>query len=262
MRFDKAWAAYLIAEQIFIAHQAWSWLGVIYQEQAMCLLQAKEDGIDFGPGVDPVEQAELLITTALDICRARRVRDYPAALNRAGRIFGQRDFDKGLSYLAEGIEQARALSDGWFWFASLVEFAELSYRAWVATGDDRYRDRIGEHSVSVMSAMGEYEFPDLRGRWDVVRGHLAVRDWLVSRDDSLLSTALTSYKEGFGRITQGGYVGSSGTAFLAGAFAAFSELFALLPPATRAGWREELRRYWGGLKNGSTLLLPCLEALY
>jgi tetratricopeptide (TPR) repeat protein len=260
-RFDKAWAAYSIAEQIFNEHRAWSWLGLIYQEQAICLLQAAQDDVDLKTGRDPIEQASDLITTALDICRDQRVRDYPASLNRAGRIFGQQDPDQGLRYLAEGIEQARALSDGWFWFANLIEFAELSYRAWVETDEDRYRDGISEHSASIMAAMAEYEFPDLRGRWEVVRGHLAIRDWQRSRDDSLLSAALTSYKEGFGLIAVGGYVGSSGTAFLAGGFSAFSELFALLPADIRAGWREELRRYWSGLENGSTLLLPHLEVL-
>jgi tetratricopeptide (TPR) repeat protein len=261
-RFEKAWAAYLIAEQIFEVHQTWSWLGLIYQEQAICLLQADQDNVNLATGKDPIEQAKDLVTMALDICRDQRVRDYPSALNRAGRIFGRQDYDAGLRYLAEGIEQARALSDGWFWFANLVEFAELSYRAWADTGHERYRDGIREHEASTMLAMAEYEFPDLRGRWEIVRGHLAIHDWEKSRDDSRLSTALTSYKSGFALIAEGGHVGSSGTSVIPDGFKIFSELFGRLPADIQAEWQEELRRAWSDLKDASTLLLARLEELY
>jgi tetratricopeptide (TPR) repeat protein len=261
-RFDKAWEAYSRAERIFLEHRTRSWLGLIYQEQAICLLQARDDDVDLQIGMDPMQQARDLIAAALDICRDQRVRDYPSALNRAGRIFGQRDFDEGLRYLAEGIEQARKLNDGWFWFANLIEFAEMSYRAWVKTGDQRYRDGIDEHAPSIMLAMAEYEFRDLRGRWEVVRGHLAIRDWQESRDDNLLSAALTNYKEGFALVAQAGYVGSSGTSFIPGGFQIFSELFALLPEDIRAVWQAELRRAWSRHEKASTLLLPFLEELY
>ena len=130
------------AEQIFQEQRNWSWLGLIYQEQAICLFQATQDGVNLAPGKDPIEQAKRLITLALDICRDQAVRYYPSALNRAGRIFGQDDFDAGLRYLADGIDQARRLSDGWFWFANLIEYVELSYRAWAKTGRREYRDQI------------------------------------------------------------------------------------------------------------------------
>jgi tetratricopeptide (TPR) repeat protein len=261
-RFDKAWEAYSRAEGIFHEHRAWSWLGLIYQEQAICLLQATQDDVDLKTGADPMKQASDLIMVALDICRDQRVRDYPSALNRAGRIFGRQNADVGLRYLADGIEQARTLSDGWFWFANLIEFAELSYRAWVESRKQQYRDGIRGNEPSIMQAMAEYEFPDLRGRWEVVRGHLAIRDWETAPDDSLLNTALTSYKEGFALIAQGGYIGSSGTSFIPGGFQTFADLFALLPDDIRAEWQAELRRAWSGHERSSTLLLPLLEELY
>ena len=43
-RFRKAWNAYSTAEQIFHGERSWTWLGVIYQEQAICIFQAMQDG--------------------------------------------------------------------------------------------------------------------------------------------------------------------------------------------------------------------------
>jgi tetratricopeptide (TPR) repeat protein len=260
-RFHKAWEAYAEAERIFQGSRNWAWLGLIYQEQAICLFQAREDGIDLIPGKDSVEQAKRLITLALDICRDQAVRGYPSALNRAGRIFGQEDIETGLRYLASGIEWARNLSDGWFWFANLIEYVELCYRRWVTTGLRADRDDIEGREAEIGQVMEEYEFPDLRGRWDLLNGHLAVHDALETGDESLLRTALERYKKGFTLIAQG-YVGSSGASAVPGQFKIFGELFSRLPAATQAEWQNELRRAWEGLERGSTLLLARLEQLY
>ena len=48
-QFQKAWDAYSAAEQIFHGARSWTWLGVIYQEQAICLFQAMQDGINLVP---------------------------------------------------------------------------------------------------------------------------------------------------------------------------------------------------------------------
>ncbi len=45
-RFQMAWKAYAEAERIFEDPRNWAWLGLIYQEQAICLFQAAQDGID------------------------------------------------------------------------------------------------------------------------------------------------------------------------------------------------------------------------
>jgi hypothetical protein len=261
-RFQKAWQSYSIAEEIFEAQRNWHWLGLIYQKQAICLFQARQDGISLASDGDPLAEAKRLIIRSLGICRYAAVRGYPSALNRAGRILGEEDPDAGLSYLVEGIEQARRLADGWFWFANLVEYVELSYRAWVRTGRDDYRNQISARADDIRQVMSEYHFPDLRGRWYVLLGHLAIHDWDVSKDISYLATALTNYKEGFKAIAEGGHVGSSGTSIIPGTFETFGNLFGRLPPGVRAEWYEEFRRAWMSSEEASTLLLPRLEELY
>jgi hypothetical protein len=118
------------------------------------------------------------------------VRGYPSALNRAGRIFAQEDPEVGLGYLDEGIKVARQLSDGWFWFANLVEFIELCYRIWDESRQRSYLDRISSRVAEIAQAMDEYEFPDLKGRWNLVRGHLSLSAWLEDQDDVGLLRAL------------------------------------------------------------------------
>jgi tetratricopeptide (TPR) repeat protein len=260
-RFQKAWNAYAEAERIFEGQRSWSWLGLVYQEQAICLFQATQDGVSLIPGRDPIEQAKRLITRALDLCRDLAVRGQPSALNRAGRIFGEEDFEAGLRYLADGIDWARRLSDGWFWFANLIEYVELSYRAWVKTGQRAYLDQIAGRAAEIAQAMSEYEFPDLKGRWNLLQGHLVIHDSLETGDTSQLGTALQHYKEGFAQIAQG-YVGSSGAAAVSGEFKTFGELVWQLSPEVRAEWQEEFRRAWSTEAPGSTLLLARLEELY
>jgi tetratricopeptide (TPR) repeat protein len=260
-RFQKAWEAFAQAEQIFLELRNWAWLGLVYQEQAICLFQATHDGINLIPGRDPTDQAKRLITRALDICRDQSVRVYPSALNRAGRIFGYDDFDAGIGYLAEGIDWARRLSDGWFLLANLIEYVEASYRAWAATGKTAYIDQIWAREPEVTQATEEYEFPDLKGRWNLLRGHLGIRHWKETGDTSALDGALDNYTTGFGLISQG-YVGSSGASALPGEFATFARLFDQLPSEIQAEWLDELRREWSTLGEGSTLVLARLEELY
>lgn len=259
-RFQKSWNAFAQAEQIFLELKNWSWLGVVYQEQAICLYQALHDGIDLLPGRDSADQAKRLITRALDICRDQSVRAYPSALNRAGRIFGD-DFDVGIGHLHEGIVQARRLSDGWFLLANLIEYVEANYRAWAATGTPAYLDQITAREPEVLDAIGEYEFPDLEGRWELLRGHLAIHRWKETGDRHELDYALANYADGFKLIAQG-YVGSSGAAALPGEFAKFAIMLDQLPDEIQAEWQEELRREWSTLDEGSILVLARLEELY
>ncbi len=260
-RFNMAWKAYAEAEQIFQELRNWSWLGIIYQEQAICLFQAAQDGIDVSPGSDPVGQAKHLITLALDLCRDLAIRSYPPALNRAGRIFGHDNGDLGLQYLDEGITAARELSDVWFEFANLIEYVELSYRLWVETGQRAYLEQIESRAAEIGQVMDEYGFPDLKGRWKLIQGHLDIREWLETNDDSLLDAALQRYKVGFAQLAQQ-HVGSSGAATIASEFKKFAPLVWLLPVHVREQWEEEFRRAWSGNAAGSTLLLARLEELY
>ena len=261
-QFKNAWEAYSVAEQIFHGARSWTWLGVIYQEQAICLFQAMNDGINLVPDKDPLETAKRLIRLSLDICRDQAVRNYPSALNRAGRIFGQNDPDVGIGYLSDGIDAARRLSDGWFLFANLIEYVELCYRTWVNTRDSGYIDRIASREPDIKHVMDEYEFPDLRGRWFLVQGHLDVHSWLDAeeKDERRLHVALERYRDGFALIAQA-YVGSSGASALPGEFNTFTELFSRLPEGVQKEWQNELRRAWHRLPEGSTMLLARLEVL-
>jgi hypothetical protein len=258
-RFEKAWTAYSAAERVFQERRQWGWLGLIHQEQAICLHQALLDSVELV--TDPRSEAKRLITSAMDICLTHSIRSYPSALNRAGRIFGDEDADKGLGYLDRGIREAYALSDGWFLFANLVEYAELSYRAWVQDGESRYRTNIDTRAQEIGIVAGRYSFPDLAGRWYLLRGHVAIRDYLRNHDTSILDQALTHYKAGFANIARRPFA-SSGAAAIPAEFKTFEQLFRQLPPGVRSDWQTEFTTAWRGLQDGSTVLLARLHELY
>lgn len=259
--FAKAWAFYAEAEQVFQELNNFSWLGQIYQEQAICLFQAQQDGISLVPGQNQAELAEKLIVDSLSLCHELNVRAYPSALNRAGRIFGSRDVDAGLGYLLQAAAMARLLSDGWFWFASLIEYAELSYRAWSEMKVERYMDQISAIAAELTDVKAEYGFPELAGRWDVLRGHIGLEQALRSKDQHDLAAAFENYKHGFPLITHG-YVGSYGESVIPDEIQRFGGLISRLPGETRARWLADLRRAWSDEGESATLLLARLEELY
>jgi tetratricopeptide (TPR) repeat protein len=264
-KYHKAWEAYAQAEKIFEDIEDWSWLGVIYQEQAICLFHAWEDGLLLGDNqslIIQLDEAGELARKAIEICSAWSVRNHPSALNRAGRIIGHSRPREGLRLLADGIEAARAMSDGWFWLANLVEYAEMSYRLWTETRDHELRRDITRYAAQVRTAKTEYEFAALNGRWQVLTGHLLVHDWLDNQDEQLLSVALQEYAEGFPQIAERGHVGSSGTSVIPSAFATFGRMLKSLPENTQSQWIRLLQRDWSDGRPGSALLLAELEKLY
>lgn len=262
-RFQNAWDAYAQAEQIFQDLRSWSWLGLIYQEQAICLFQASQEGTSLlsDRKRDPIDQAKRLITLALDLCGDLSIRGYPSALNRAARIFSKDEPDVALGYLEEGIDQARRLSDGWFWFANLIEYVELCFQIWMKTDDRIYRDKINAREAEIAEAGSEYMFPDLQGRWMLLQGHMRARDSLVSGDEGLLSLALDDFTRGFILIAQR-YVGSSGAAAVPKEFVKLADLIWGLPQHIRTKWHAEFQRAWSREEYGATLLLARLEELY
>jgi tetratricopeptide (TPR) repeat protein len=262
-QFKEAWEAYAEAEQLFREQNSWSWLGVIYQEQAICLFQSIPVGVQLLPAQqDPAEQAESLILRSLDICKILNARAYPSALNRAGRIFGDKDPELGLGYLRESAERARDLSDGWFWIASLVEYAELCYRAWSETRELRYLEQIRPIAGKLQETKAaDIEFAELRGRWSVLQGHLALHQALATGSDDALETALENYRSGFPLIVSG-WVGSYGASAILREFRKFRDLVRMLPRHTREHWQQELYRSWSGLEESASQLLESLEELY
>jgi tetratricopeptide (TPR) repeat protein len=254
--FEKAWEAYQEAAAIFEQSHDWPWLGLIYQEQAICLFQAISRSQRIGSYKDLPEMqrhARELSLQALTICRDMNIRGYPSALNRAARIVGGEHQDQGIAYLKEGIESAEALADGWFLYANIVELAELCYRAWQQTNDTSYRDQILVLSGRVDQVKRDYQFSDLRGRWDLLQGHLAVHQALVTIDsaqkDALLDQALEHYKRGFPQEV-GNFWGSHGGTAIRDEFERFGQLLGQLPLLTREKWCEELRLAWSELTHG------------
>jgi tetratricopeptide (TPR) repeat protein len=263
-QFKEAWEAYAKAEQLFREQSSWSWLGVVYQEQAICLFQSIPAGVQLlAPPLDPGKEAESLIERSLRLCRELNVRAYPSALNRAGRIFAPKDPDQGLSYLEAGAKRAQELSDGWFWMANLIEYAELNYLTWSATGETRYRENIDEMADRLREAEeAQLEFPELRGRWNILQGHLILREALASGSTDGLDAALENYRIGFPLITYG-WVGSYGaSAAIPGEFKKFRDLVWQLPAQTRAHWQQELYLSWSSQEESVTQLLARLEELY
>lgn len=261
-QFKEAWDAYEEAVELF-GETSRSWLGVVYQEQAICLFQSIPAGVRLiDPPADPTERAESLILESLDLCRVFNVRNYPAALNRAGRIFAAKDVDLGLGYLEEAAERAQQISDGWFWLASLIEHAELCYRAWAGGQRPEYRERIKATGVKLQEAGApDLDFRELRGRWQLLQGHLAIHDALAG-DDTMLEAALKNYMDGFPLILHG-WVGSYGASVIPTEFRKFRDLVWQLPDDTRAHWQTELYRSWSNEEAASaTQLLARLEELY
>jgi hypothetical protein len=260
-RFRKAWESFAVAEQIFQGRRDWSWLGLIYQEQAICIVQAMDEDIDLTPGKHPTDQAKRLITLALNICRDQNLRAYPSALHRAGNIFAADDIDIGLGYLAESVDWARRLSDGWTQLASLLDYVELSYRAWETTGRSDYRAVITSIGSSIRKDMADYNFSDLLGRWLIVNANLALHDYFDSNDRYFLDSARANYDEGFRLLAQD-WLRSSGSSALEVRFDQFSALFSRLPSGERTSWLSDWRSSWPTVDDGATMLLACLEQLY
>jgi tetratricopeptide (TPR) repeat protein len=259
--FVRAWGEYQSAELIFHELKSWPWIGLLYQEQAICLHQASREGVRVVDIQDRL--ARDLIRQSLDICRESAVRFYPSALNRAGRIFAVTDVDAGLRRLGEGIDEARRIGDGWFFSANLIEYLELSYRAWTSTNGAAYRRAISDRAETVEEAISIYGFPDLRARWELLQGHLLVHDALAGTEEDRLSRALEHYSVGF-HLLADDRVGSHGSAAIAREFVRFRELFEQLPETIRRRWYESLRSAWSAAESAdrSTALLARLEELY
>ena len=258
-KYVSAWGAFKEAQDVFQTCGSWYWLGLLYQEQAICLLQASEAG--FTLAEDPLREARSRITWALDLCRDQNLRAYPSALNRAGRIFGAVDPAEGLPYLKEGIEQARTLADGWFFCANLVEYAELRYRLWQATGDPGQLDAIRALEPDIELATSEFPFADLEGRWSLMKAYLQVGEGLSSGNTDLIRGAVHLVADGLGLIALSS-VGSHGAAALPREFAHLQSVIVMLPPRHREEWYLALRSRWGDPEQGDATLLARLQELY
>ncbi|MFD7654749.1 tetratricopeptide repeat protein [Actinosynnema sp. NPDC059797] len=244
-RYDQeyatAWEHYQRAEVMFLNLRRSSWLGQIYQEQAICLLQAAQHDVDLGD--QPLERAKELILRAVEICEEHAVRWYPSALNRAGRIFAADDPERGLGYLRSAVDQAEKVADGWFLSASLIELLELCYLTWTRTNDQRYRAEIHAWEPTVVNAIERYEFADLKPRWTLITAHLSIHDSLTGGNYAALDETVTKYDVALRDLAER-RVGSHGSAALTAEFTRFGELFQRLPLDVRSRWYAYLRASW------------------
>jgi GTPase SAR1 family protein len=264
-RFQMAWAAYARAERLLQGRRNYGRLSFVLQEQAICLFQAEQEGIRITG--DPLDSARDRIQAALGLSVTYAIRGYPSALNRAGRIFGATDADAGIRYLDDGISEAEKISDGWFWFANLVEYAELNYFQWRRTGRSQYRENIAAKADQIGRVGEDYSFSDLSGRWSLIQAHLIVHDYVDAleagepADSGALDGALDLYETGFVNIAKR-LVGSSGAASLKGEFATFQLILAQLPELVQTAWQAKLRSAWAAVPDVSMVLLARLEELF
>ncbi|MFL6118150.1 tetratricopeptide repeat protein [Actinophytocola sp.] len=239
--FSQAWECYGRAEEGFSRLRNQPWLGLIYQEQAICLFQAHQADVELHP--DQFERAKLLVVQAVDICRERAVRSYPSALNRAGRILGVENPDHGLEFLEQAISQAEAIADGWFLSASLIELLELSYTQWAVTQESRYREKITDWAPKVEEAIRTYEFADLEPRWRLVQNHLAMHDVLARNDYPGAVPLIGEFAAALAALAHD-HVGSHGVAALDSEFSRLAEWFQRAPLEVRREWDRQLRNAW------------------
>jgi tetratricopeptide (TPR) repeat protein len=260
--FTQAWECYGRAEEGFSRLRNQPWLGLIYQEQAICLFQAHQADVELQP--DQFDRAKLLVIQAVDICRERAVRSYPSALNRAGRILAVENPDYGLQLLEEAINQAQAIADGWFLSASLIELLELSYTRWAETQESRYRRTITDWAPKVEEAIQTYEFADLEPRWRLVQNHLAMHDVLVRNDYPAASPLIGEFAAALAKLALD-HVGSHGVAALDSEFSRLAGWFRRVPLEVRQKWDRELRKAWTtdpADQATSLILLDRLSLLY
>ena len=256
-KLARAWAEYRKAEELFHELKSWPWLGVIYQEQAICLHQAEREQITIVP--NQAERARDLIKQAMDICRDTSSRNYPSALNRAGRIFAETDFDQGIKHLSMALAEAKRIGDGWIYSSSIIELVETCYRAWKASGDGRYRDLIAEREPEIDEATRTYDFTDLHGRWRILQAHLLADDSLADRDDTQLDKAVELFASGLLELATD-RVASHGSVLVGQEFQKFHKVFEKLPQDVQRRWYQHLEASWSSRR--STLLLARLEELY
>ncbi|MDQ3790637.1 MAG: tetratricopeptide repeat protein, partial [Actinomycetota bacterium] len=260
-QYATAWDHYQRAEILFVTLRNIPWLGQIYQEQAICLFQAAQNNVALDE--DPLRRAQDLIVRSVNICEEYAVRWYPSALNRAGRIFGAEDPDRGLEYLRGAVEQAEKVADGWFLSASLIELLELCYQTWTRTGDNRYRTEIRNREQQVLAAIERYRFADLKPRWALLTGHLSVHDALARQDHEALNQTVSTYATALLELA-GKRVGSHGAAALTAEFTRFGELFQKVPGDVQRSWYAHLRKAWSARRDNdpADTLLARLDRLY
>ena len=104
----------------------------------------------------------------------------------------------------------------------------MSYNAWVKCNDNKYLSRINTLIRGEIEKVVAYDFPDLKGRWELIQGHIQLRDALSPAENNKrpehLERAIEHYKKGFPLIAYRA-AGSHGAHALKKEFDKFRQLF-------------------------------------
>jgi tetratricopeptide (TPR) repeat protein len=255
-KFSKAYEAYQEALTIFTETQNSAWLGQVQQQMAIALLQE-----------DPkknLKEARRYIESALYLCREYNARAYPAALNRAGRIYWvSNELEQALQAFDDGIQVAKAIRDNWFLAATCIERAELVYQLWKDTNKREYQASIfrDRDTIEKMEQSGEYHFYELFGRWHLIQGHVAWREGILSRQTECWQRALAEYKKGFPLIAEG-FLGSHGIRALPQEGEKLKSNMLEMPRSIALSWCEEFNQAWGLLGGQADILMGIVSDIY
>ncbi len=249
--FSKALLYYQQAEGIFYELNDRGWLGRLWQQEAICLLQM---------GGNPHKAFEKA-KQAIDYCVRHNALALPSAYNRAGRIiaafpdpvlYSEEWFRQSLFYFRMGIEKALEVGDVWFFLATCVEALELVLHEYERTRQSKLLKLINEFDGRITVKLGKtplqtrkkskIAFSNLLGRRELVLGTL---DYLEGFPDSTnkLESALQHYLQGFQLIAQA-FFGSYGLQRLIEELNTLVERVIKLPHRTAQHWRDAFAKRW------------------
>lgn len=256
--FPEALNYYRLAEDIFSELDDRGWLGRLWQEEAICLLQMGGDLIK------ALEKAKL----AIDYCSRYNTLALPSAYNRAARIIAaspemnpEQRFDQSFFYFRSGIERALEVGDSWFFLSNCVEAMEVVQHEFERTRQPHLFKVIQEIDTRIEAELGKIPararqsgrgyFPDLLGRRQIILGTL---DYLEGfpEDSKKLENALRRYLQGFQLITWA-FFGSYGLFRMTEELKLLTDRVINLPRKTALKWRDRFAREWKGRRTHTAL---------
>lgn len=255
--FSEALTYYNKAEDIFNGLDDRGWLGRLWQQEAICLLQM---GADVPTALDKAKDA-------IVYCDRYYVLALPSAYNRAGRIMAASDDEarvwKSLDYFKKGVQIAQDIGDSWFYLANCVEALEMLQREYensernellqaIEEIDGMIARQLKELPASMPTQTGQY-LPHLLGRRKIALGTLAYQQGLRQHNNaSLLTKALEHYLDGFKLINQG-FFGSYDPMRLTHELRKLADRVIALPRRMALRWRDGFARAWKKRGTPSTL---------
>jgi len=247
--FSEALSSYRQAEDIFYELDDRGWLGRLWQQEAICLLQMGSS----------LQQALEKIKQAIDYCVRHNALALPSAYNRAGRIIAvfpglspEERFNQSLFYFRTGIERAQEVGDTWFFLANCVEALEVVLREYERSRQPKVLKNINEFDGRITERIGtrlaktrrksKISFSDLLGRREIVLGTLDYLDGLPDHAEKLES-ALQHYLQGFQLITRA-FFGSYGLLRMTDELNALTTRVINLPYRIALHWRDMFAKQW------------------